>query len=395
MKETHETGGVTRRSFIQRMAATSALAMTGMAFKTADAAYQKGERKVKVGVIGCGSVSGSYLPVMVESPVIELVSACDIIVSRAEDRANQFNIPHVFPHIDKMLAGPHFDLLVNLTSMPAHYPLNRQGLEAGRHVWSEKPLAVRYEDARQLLPLARKKNVGLWAAPITVLSPQFEFMARTLAGGKLGRVTAAHAHYGHEGHLWSAWFFQKGGGSLYDLGVYNVTSLTGLLGPAKSVVGMTSVCSPVRTLTDGTDVKAEVADNDMLIMDHGNGVLSHVQSGYNYGSADGHSGKTDQYTIDFWGTEGDMHLCGYDWGPHGVDVTTLKEPRIRSAEDPAGYRWQNGGAYIAERIATGRQSLVTAEHALHVLEVMDACHESSRTGKRIDIESTFKWPLFA
>ena len=380
-----------RRRFIKEAAGVGAV--LGLAPSLLAAAEPKG--KVKVGVIGCGSVSGSYLPVMVESPYIELVSACDIIVSRAEDRANQFKIPHVFPHIDKMLAGPHFDLLVNLTSMPAHYPLNRQGLEAGRHVWSEKPLAVRYEDAKQLLPLARKKNVGLWAAPITVLSPQFEFMARTLAGGKLGRVTAAHAHYGHEGHLWSAWFFQKGGGSLYDLGVYNVTSLTGLLGPAKSVVGMTSVCTPVRTLTDGTDVKAEVADNDMLIMDHGNGVLSHVQSGYNYGSADGHSGRTDQYTIDFWGTEGDMHLCGYDWGPHGVDVTTLKEPRIRSAEDPAGYRWQNGGAYIAERIATGRPSLVTAEHALHVLEVMDACHESSRTGKRIDIESAFKWPLFA
>jgi predicted dehydrogenase len=380
-----------RRRFIEEMAGAGAV--LGLAPGLLAASEPQG--KVKVGVIGCGSVSGSYLPDMAESPYIELVSACDIIVSRAEDRASQFNIPHVFPHIDRMLAGPHFDLLVNLTSMPAHYPLNRQGLEAGRHVWSEKPLAVRYEDAKQLLPLARKKNVGLWAAPITVLSPQFEFMARTLAGGKLGRVTAAHAHYGHEGHLWSAWFFQKGGGSLYDLGVYNVTSLTGLLGPARSVVGMTSVCTPVRTLTDGTDVKAEVADNDMLIMDHGDGVLSHVQSGYNYGSADGHSGRTDQYTIDFWGTEGDMHLCGYDWGPHGVDVTTLKEPRIRSVEDPAGYRWQNGGAYIAECIATGKPSLVTAEHALHVLEVMDACHESSRTGKRIDIESTFKWPLFA
>jgi len=130
-------------------------------------------------------------------------------------------------------------------------------------------------------------------------------------------------------------------------------------------------------------------------MDHGNGVLSHVQSGYNYGSADGHSGRTDQHTIDFWGTEGDMHLCGYDWGPHGVDVTTLKEPRKRSVGDPAGYQWQNGGAYIAECLATGKPSLVTARHAFHVLEVMEGCHESQRTGKRIEIKSTFKWPIFS
>jgi predicted dehydrogenase len=382
---------VTRRGFIQEV--TAAGAALGLASSLLAAAESQG--KIKVGVIGCGSVSGSYLPVMVASPHIELVSACDIIVSRAEERAKRFNIPNVFPHVDKMLAGPHFDLLVDLTSMPAHYPINRKGLEAGRHVWSEKPLGVHYQDAKQLLALAKKNKVGLWAAPITVLSPQFKFMAETLASGKLGRVTAAHAHYGHEGHLWSAWFFQKGGGSLYDLGVYNVTSLTGLLGPARSVVGMTSICTAKRTLTDNTEVKAEVADNDMLIMEHANGVLSHVQSGYNYGSADGHSGRTDQYTIDFWGTEGDMHLCGYDWGPHGVDVTTLKEPRSRFAEDTAGYRWQNGGAYIAECIATGKASLVTAEHALHVLEVMEACHESSRTGRRIQIESTFKWPLFS
>jgi predicted dehydrogenase len=380
-----------RRGFIKEV--TAAGAALGLAPSLVAAAESQG--KIKVGVIGCGSVSGSYLPVMVASPHIELVSACDIIVSRAEERAKRFNIPNVFPHVDKMLAGPRFDLLVNLTSMPSHYPINRKGLEAGRHVWSEKPLAVHYQDAKQLLPLAREKEVGLWAAPITVLSPQFKFMAETLASGKLGRVTAAHAHYGHEGHLWSAWFFQKGGGSLYDLGVYNVTSLTGLLGPAKAVVGMTSQCTPKRTLTDGTEVTVDVADNDMLIMDHGNGVLSHVQSGYNYGSADGHSGRTDQYTIDFWGTEGDMHLCGYDWGPHGVDVATLKEPRKRFVEDPAGYQWQNGGAHIAECIVTGKSSLVTAEHALHVLDVMEACHESSRTGKRIDIKSTFKWPLFS
>ncbi len=273
---------VTRRRLLRgALAAGAALACAPVAA----AAEPASGKKVRTGVIGCGSVSGSYLPVLAASPFVELVSACDIIVERAQERARRFQIPNVFPNIDEMLAGPRFDLLVNLTSMPSHHPVNRKGLEAGRHVWSEKPLAVRYEDAKELLVLAAEKKVGLWGAPITVLSPQFRFMAETLASGKLGKVTAAHAHYGHEGHLWSAWFFQKGGGSLYDLGVYNVTSLTGLLGPATAVVGMTSICRPTRTLTDGTEVKVEVADNEMLIMDHSSGVLSHVQSGYNYGSA--------------------------------------------------------------------------------------------------------------
>jgi predicted dehydrogenase len=377
---------VSRRTFLKTTAAAGA---------AATALANQDTKKIKVGVIGCGSVSGSYLPVMVESPYIELVSACDLIIQRAAERAKRFNIPHTYPNIDEMLKGPKFDFLVNLTSMPSHYQVNLKGLESGLHVWSEKPLSVHSADAKKLLALAREKKVGFWGAPITILSPQFKFMAETLASGKLGKVTAAHAHYGHEGFLWSAWFFQKGGGSLYDLGVYNVTSLTGLLGPVTAVVGMTSICTPKRKLTDGTEVDVEVSDNDMLIMDHGNGVLSHVQSGYNYGSADGHSGRTDQYTIDFWGTEGDMHLCGYDWGPHGVDVSTMKETRKRYAEDPAGYKWQNGAAHIAECLATGKKTIMTMEHAFHVLEIMEGCHNSQQTGKRVPIQSTFKWPIFS
>jgi predicted dehydrogenase len=377
---------VSRRDFMKTAAAVSLAASTLASAQT---------KKVKTGVIGCGSVSGSYLPVMVASPHIELVSACDLIIQRAEARAQKFNIPNVHPNIDEMLKGPKFDFLVNLTSMPSHYPVNLKGLQAGLSVWSEKPLAVHAADAKKLVALAKQKNLKFWGAPITILSPQFKFMAETLASGKLGKVTAAHAHYGHEGFLWSAWFFQKGGGSLYDLGVYNVTTLTGLLGPAKSVVGMTSICTPTRKLTDGTEVKVEVSDNDMLIMEHANGTLSHVQSGYNYGSADGHSGKTDQYTIDFFGTEGDMHLCGYDWGPHGVDVTTLKEQRQRFVEDPAGYKWQNGAVHIAECLATGKSTIMSMDHAFHVLEIMEGCHVSQRTGKRVQIHSTFKWPIFS
>jgi predicted dehydrogenase len=377
---------VSRRAFLKTAAAASLGTTTLAAAET---------KRIKVGVIGCGSVSHSYLPVLVASPYVELVSACDLILSRAEGQARKFNIPNVYPNIDEMLKGPKFEFLVNLTSMPSHYPVNLKGLQAGLNVWSEKPLAVHAADAKKLVALAKEKKLGFWGAPITILSPQFKFMAETLASGKLGKVTAAHAHYGHEGFLWSAWFFQKGGGSLYDLGVYNVTSLTGLLGPVKSVVGMTSICAPTRKLTDGTEVKVEVSDNDMLIMEHANGVLSHVQSGYNYGSADGHSGKTDQYTIDLFGTQGDMHLCGYDWGPHGVDVTTLKEPRQRFVEDPAGYTWQNGAAHIAECLATGKPTIMSMDHAFHVLEIMEGCHLSQSTGRRIPISSTFKWPIFS
>ena len=96
--------------------------------------------------------------------------------------------------------------------------------------------------------MAKEKKLRLWGAPITVQSPQFAFMAKQLAAGKLGRVAAAHADYGHEGPNWSSFFYEKGGGSMPDLGVYNLTSLTGLLGPVKHVTAMVSIVTPERDI---------------------------------------------------------------------------------------------------------------------------------------------------
>jgi predicted dehydrogenase len=166
------------------------------------------------------------------------VSTCDIIPERAEKQAQAFNVPNHFPHIEKMLAGPEFDLMVNLTDMQEHEHLNREAIAANKHIWSEKPIANSLAAGQALLAESRKRGLRLWGAPIVVASPQFAFMAKTLAAGALGRVAAAHADYGHTGPDWSAFFYEKGGGSMPDLGVYNITSLTGLLGPARSVTAM-------------------------------------------------------------------------------------------------------------------------------------------------------------
>jgi len=390
---------IDRRGFLKTIAATSIMAEAAFADKPPNTTG----KKIRVGHIGCGNVAmHAYVPDMAASPFIELVSTCDIIPSRAEFIGKKYGLPY-FYHIDKQLAGPPFDLLVNTTSMPAHLELNKAALEAGRHVWTEKPMALEVADAHQLLEVARRKGVEIWPAPTVVTSPQFKFMAETIASGKLGKVCSAHATYGHEGNLWSPWFFQKGGGSLYDLGVYNVTTLTGLLGPAKSVVGMYGISKPVRTVRphDGPaqDVKVEADDNTMLIIEHDNAVFSHIQTGYTYfsGLDDKDTSRTD-YSIDLTGTDGVMHLVGYDWAPHGVDMAHGAQPDLKMERfciDPGNYTWQYGAAHVAECLATGKKSLITPEHGLHVLEVMNACLESQRTGRRIKIDSTFKWPIIA
>lgn len=352
-------------------------------------------RRVRIGVIGCGSVSHSYLPVLARCPYAEVVSLCDIRPERARKQAEAFKVAHHYPHIDQMLAGEPFEFLVNLTDMQEHERLNRRALEAGKHVWSEKPIANSLAAGQKLLRLAWEKKVRLWGAPITVQSPQFAFMARTLAQGALGRVAAAHADYGHEGPNWSSFFYEKGGGSMPDLAVYNFTTLTGLLGPAKQVSAMLSIVTPERDITGKGKIKVTEEDNSMVLLDHGQGVISHVQSGFNYFNPHGHDGSGEQrHTITIVGSGGYMGLVGYDWAPQGVDLATHRQPKLeRHATAAQGYNWQQGAALAAESLVTGRELLVTPEHALHVLEIITAARESQQTGRRITLKSGFKWPI--
>lgn len=382
---------LTRREFAQ----STLLAFAAVASAPSMVSAEPAPRRIRTGVIGCGSVSNAYLPVLTRSPFVEVVSLCDIRTERARKQGQRFGIAHTYSNIDAMLGGVPFDFLIDLTDMQAHERINRRGIEAGKHVWSEKPIANTLEAGQALLKLAQSRGTRLWGAPITVQSPQFAFMAKTLASGALGRVAAAHAFYGHEGPGWSAFFYEKLGGSMPDLAVYNLTSLTGLLGPVKQVTAMLSIVTPERTVEDKGKIRVAEEDNAMLLLDHGNGVISHVQSGFNYFNPNGHEGRNEtRHTIQVIGSQGYMGMVGYDWEPLGVDIATQGQPDLRRhATDSQGYIWQQGAALAAECLSTGRELLVTPEQALHVLEIITAARKSSATGRRITLKSTFRWPL--
>jgi len=352
-------------------------------------------KKIKIGLIGCGSVSGVYLPHLSKSPYVELVSVCDIIPERAKKRALEFNVPNQYTHIDQLLAGAPFDLMINLTNMQEHGRLNKLALIARKHVWSEKPMANTYQEGKELLEFSKKQGVRIWGAPAVVNSPQFAFMSKAIQEGKLGKVSAAHAHYGHLGPTWSAFFYEQGGGSLPDLGVYNIATLTGLLGPAKSVMAMTSIVTPERTVDDKGKIKVVAEDNAMVLMEHANGVISHVQCGFNYFDPYGHEGEgQEKPTISIWGTKGNMNLIGYDWAPFGVDMATSEnESTVRYVKDAGTYVWEQGASVIAESMVNQTEPLIAAEHALHVLEIIEAARASQSSGRRIALKSVFKYPV--
>jgi predicted dehydrogenase len=353
-------------------------------------------RKVRVAVVGCGNAAEKYVPHLQRSAAVDLVAVNDPLVDRARSFARAYNIEHTFHDIDQMLSAMDFDLLVNLTPMPLHAPINRKALEAGRNVWCEKPLAEDLAEAQALLSLAQRHSVGLWSAPANPISPAFQFMAKALSTGTIGRVFAAHGITGSSGPRWagSAWFYQKGGGSLFDVGVYNVTLFTGLLGPAQSVVAMAGTAIPQRII-NGESITVEADDNTALILDHGNAVYSVIQAGFVYAA------QRQDWTVQLIGTGGAMTMGGYAWEPKEISIyrgDQMKAPGRWEIFRPAGqetYVWQSGATYIAECLAKGEQPRLRGEHSMHVLEVMHTALQAAKTGHSVPIASTFPWPLLA
>lgn len=384
-----------RRNFIRSAARAGTVASATLAAASrAVAAEPTGdrERRVRVAVIGCGSVAGHYLPSLQAAPHVELVATCDRLPERAEAAARKHGIARHCGSIQDLLAGPPFELLVNLTDIQEHAAINERAIDAGRHVWSEKPLATRHEQARALVDRAAARGVHILGAPTVVASPQFQWMLRALREGMLGTVAAAHAAYGHLGPSWSPFFYERDGGSLFDLGIYSIATLTGLLGPARAVVAMTSIVTPERTIAGKGRIRVEAEDNAMIVMEHDGGVLAHVQSGFNYFTAREHSStEPGHHTMTLVGTRGSMHLAGYDWGPHGVDVATRESGgRLeRHVEGARGYAWQNGAERMAAWLAGGARPPFTAAHATHLVEIIEAAHESQASGRRIRLTSDF------
>ena len=387
---------INRKKFLKSMGAlgtAAAITPSLFAFESSASVLLPFGRKIKVGVIGCGSVARKYLPHLFESPYAEIVSLCDIIPERAEERASELKVKNWYPHIDKMLAGVDFDLFVNLTDMQEHGRLNRMAINAGKYVWSEKPMANTYDEGVDLLNLARSKGLRIWGAPVVVNSPQFAFMAKQVNEGNLGLVSAGHGSYGHQGPWWSSFFYEKLGGSIPDLGVYNIATLTGLLGPAVSVTAILNIISPTRDIEGKGTIKVEEEDNAHILMEHKSGAVSHIQCGFNYLDPHGYEGD-EIPTLSVIGSRGKMDMIGYDWAPYAVDMATAADPVMRrTATERGTYKWEEGATVICEYLSTGKEPLINVEHTLHVLEIIEAARKSQETRKRIELKSVFKWPV--
>ncbi len=199
-------------------------------------------------------------------------------------------------------------------------------------------------------------------------------------------MLTARGFYGWSGPTWGSWYYRPGGGPMFDLGVYNVTTLTGLLGPAKRIVALSGIAIPEREV-DGRPVQVQTDDNAQLLLDFGDATYAVVTTGF----------TIQRYRvpgIELYGSEGTIQMIGEDWAPRGYELWQNKVGCWQIYEDTAAWPWSDGIRHLVECIEHGTPPVIKPEHAYHVLEIMLKTMESGRTGQALPIASTFEPPQF-
>src|SRR5262245_58872304 len=345
---------------------------------------------VRLGIIGCGNVLSAYRAVIDRlraRGLVEVVIACGREGQRSTACAEFGDQLRFTTNEEEVIRSREVDLVLILTSMPTHARIARAALEAGKHVLMEKPLATSLEDAAALVKLAQSAAGHLVCAPFTILSPTFQMMSQRIQRGDIGKPCLARARYGWAGPWWSEWFYKPGGGCLFDLGVYCITSLTGLLGPARRVMAMTGVAIPKREI-NGQTISVEAEDNAQVLLDFGESAFAVITSGF----------TIQQYrtpALEVYGTTGTIQMMGDDWDPDGYELwqNPVGAWQVFKETDP-DWSWTDGLRHLVESIRENRPLLVTPEHALHVLEIMLKAQQAGREGRAMAIESTFAPPEF-
>lgn len=342
-------------------------------------------KPLRLGIIGCGNVLPAYRAIidkLRQRGLAEIAIACG-----REKQRRAAGIEPFTTESDEVIANSNVDLVVILTPASEHARLTRAALAAGKHVLMEKPLATNLDEAAELVKLAKQSRGHLLCAPFTWLSPTFQTMASRLQRGDIGKACSARARYGWSGPWWSEWFYHGQGGCIFDLGVYSITSLIGLLGPATRVMAFTNVAIPEREV-ENRKIRVEAEDTAQVLLEFANGCLGVVTTGF----------TMQQYrspALEIYGTTGVVQMLGDDWDPDGYELwqNDAGAWQVYKETDP-DWPWTDGLRHLVECIHAGKQPMIAAEHAFHALEIMIKARESSKEGRALTITSNFTPPVF-
>ncbi len=345
---------------------------------------------LRIGVVGCGNIADAYVRHIGKAPELLVHGVTDLKPERADELAGKYGF-QTYAGLEEMLEDDRVQLIVNLTIHHAHYEVTRRCLEAGRHVYSEKPLAMSHKQAQELVDLARVQSVRLACAPITFMGEAQQTAWKIIREGRLGAVRVAYAEV-NWGRI-ETWhpapepFYDVG--PLFDVGVYPLTLLTTIFGPARLVTAYGKLLYPQRVRTDGIPYQVSTPDFQMLMVEFDDGPLVRLTSNFYV------SQRTQEAGIAFHGDQGSLrlgHWFMYDapvaFAPYGEPFEEV--PLVRPASP--GVEWQRGLVDMAHAICEGRPHRVTGEQAAHVVEIMCAATEGMASQRAVRLSSTFTPP---
>ncbi len=374
---------------------------------------------VRLGVIGVGTLSlRGVLPHMTQADIVDRVrvtALCDPVIERAKDAAAKFGIPAAYPTLDAMLADDDIDAVTIVSPIGLHFDHCRKALEAGKHVHVNKTMTTTVAEADHLIALAAAKNLRLVASPGEILRPQVTAARKLLRQGAIGTLSwaecgAAFGNY-HETEpertagstaIDPTWYFRlPGGGPMYDVTSYALHQLTAILGPAKRVTAMSGIRVPAR-YWQGREVKTEADDNTLLLLDFGNAVFAMV-----FGTAGGRTNPQFAATT-FHGTAGVLdgillngtsiefdkreETLGGPVSDWEAQMRTLPHVTGPHRAIPESHIFEDMMQFV-RWIREGVPTLATAEHARHVIEIIETGFASAKEGRAIDLATTFDLPV--
>lgn len=366
---------------------------------------------LRAGLLGTGTIATSpvgYLVGLREmTDTVLTVAAADPVVERARRVAAQYGIPEVYESLDEMLEKSDLDVVINLTPIPIHGPTSIKILQAGKHLVAEKPIATTLDDADTIVDLANRKDLTCVVAPPNVLYQNRVDAKRLIEENAIGQPCFARVRSSHGGPasgpwpLDPTWFYQKGSGPLFDMGVYGIHDITGILGPARRVVAFSGITEKVRMVRagpfKGTQIEVTEDDNTLLMLDFGNSVFAVIDGTFNVNAA-----KSPQ--VEIFGRQGTINLYNssqdsaspleifrLDAAP-GIDGWITPRQRHAAGDlDDQRNRFRRAilVKHLADCVATGTHPVASAEHARHALEIMLKAIDSARRGEALSLTTTF------
>lgn len=367
---------------------------------------------LKLGVLGVGAIATVDYGVLPNlhhiADKVELVALCDPVEERTAAAAKTYGARETYATLDEMLDASDIDLVLNLTPIPAHGPTSLKILEAGKHLATEKPLATTMEEADALIDLAAASGLKIVCSPPNMLYPSRIEAARLIREGVIGKVAFAKVRASHGGPAsmmnWPTdptWFYQEGSGPLFDVGVYGIHEMLGLLGPAKRVSAFSGVTEPTRVVRSGPYAGKEITvttdDNTLIMLDFGGGTFAVVDGTFNVNAAKGPR-------LEVFGRKGTLNLPNNlpVNGGRGIDLFLLEAAAGLSGWvdldlahlEPAQQRVDRLRRallvdHLADVVNGTAEEVMGGDVARHALEIMLKAHESARTGQALELTTTF------